>query len=245
MRQLEVMNTAAAQNPYLFSWRKRTLDVALGSALAGLSYPVEAATVIGLRRSLDHGPMYLRQARLGTTVCKLRTMYEAPLKSAYKTVRESSDLHDLRVPPGFPEAARRLRLDELPQFRQAVWGGIRGGAPRNSLVGVRPLLEHHADEFYEEVRAVDPDLAYRWRYQWQAVAPRGAFSPAACHFMGRDSNADLDIVEWVRLEDAYCQSSNEITDMTLIGQSLVKLGATVGEKLFSLTTNLSSKDADQ
>lgn len=207
---------------YIFSLRKRLFDVAVGSALTGLTIVPELVGATILRHQMDRGKIYFTQERLGTKIRKLRTMLNVPPDDMITSARQSSNLNDPRVPPGFPKFARKNRLDELPQLRQAVYDAAFhwDDTPRVSLGGIRPLITRHADEYYEEVAPHNPELAHRWRNVWLPIAPRAPFSPASVAFMGRESDEEKDLEEWMRLEVDYCENSDAATDLALIGQTL-------------------------
>jgi lipopolysaccharide/colanic/teichoic acid biosynthesis glycosyltransferase len=207
---------------YTFSLRKRWFDVIMGSTLAGLAAVPEVIGAALLKRSLDTGSVYIRQERLGTEITKLRTMLNVPPNDMITSVRQSSNVNDPRVPPGFPKFARQTRFDEVPQLRQAVYHAAFhwGNTPRISLGGIRPLITRHADEFHDEVAPRDPELARKWRDVWLPIAPRALFSPASVAFMRRESNENMDPAEWMKLEVDYCENSTMETDFSLIGQTI-------------------------
>lgn len=122
---------------------KRAIDVGASAlALLGLS-PVLGA-VAALVRLDSPGPVFFTQERLGRSgrvfrVFKFRTM----------TDRERSNSREIFGRD--PEVTRvgywlrRLKVDELPQ----LWNVLQGDM---SLVGPRPALPRHLEEYDEEAR---------------------------------------------------------------------------------------------
>lgn len=206
---------------YIFSPQKRLFDVVVGTAATALTILPEMAGAALLKRELDSGDIYITQKRLGTKIVKLRTMLNVPPNEMITSVWQSSNLEDPRVLPGFPAFARSVRFDELPQLRQAAGHALTrwGNKPRMSLVGIRPLIDRHADEYAEHVRPKNPKLAEEWRDKWLPIAPRGVIGPAAVEFMGRKSNEALDPEAWMRLEVDYCENADMNTDIALIGKA--------------------------
>ncbi len=231
---------------YTFSLRKRWFDVVMGSALAGLAAVPEVIGAALLKRSLDTGSVYIRQERLGTEITKLRTMLNVPPNDMITSVRQSSNINDPRVPPGFPRFARKTRFDESPQLRQAALDAAFhwSNTPRASLCGIRPLITGHADEFHDEVASQDPELAHKWRHVWLPIAPRAPFSPASVAFMRRESNEAMNPAEWMKLEVDYCENSDMTTDFGLIGQTIGNVAMATIEEVADRFKSLFSKPGE-
>ncbi len=219
---------------YIFSNRKKVLDLTVASTAAMLAAPIEWATARALRKSIGEGPAYFEQERLGFTLRKLRTMLVPGAGEDQESVWDSSSLSDPRIPSGVAKFARSSRFDELPQLRQVVRGALAFGVERRlSMVGIRPLLDDHAAEFYEAARAKEPEAAERWYKEWIPNAPLGVISPAAAHYMGRSDNKEVDAATWVRLEDEYCQNADTLTDLTLMGNTMGKMANAAGSAAVS------------
>lgn len=224
---------------YIYSDEKRRLDAVLGAVLSLAAAPVEAATILALRKNLDRGPMYFRQQRVGVEIIKLRTMTRDANREGKESVWDASSLKDVRIPSAAAEITRRARLDEIPQFRRAAIGALRNDWPRMSLVGVRPLVPKHAQQYYELVAPQDEQLADSWMH-FQRYGPQGTISPASLHYMGRADNTDIDVKHWMELETDYCLTADRQTDLRLIGQTLgnvMIMGAQVSGRLLQRTFN--------
>ncbi len=125
---------------------KRAIDLA--GALVGLvlSAPLVALLAVAIKRESPRGPVFFRQARVGTghqpiTIWKLRSM--APDAAATDAARQSTARGDPRV-LRIGAFMRRWNLDELPQF----WNVLRGDM---SLVGPRPERPYHVDRLSAEI----------------------------------------------------------------------------------------------
>lgn len=133
---------------------KRVFDIVC-SALALLSSaPVLGLAAIGIRLS-SRGPILFRAARVGLggedfVMHKFRTMH---VRCGDDSVITGSD--DKRVFP-FGSLLRQLKIDEIPQFHDVLWG-------RMSVVGPRPedprIVERHYTPRQMETLRVKPGLA--------------------------------------------------------------------------------------
>jgi exopolysaccharide production protein ExoY len=156
-------------------WRrhvKRTMDIAVGSALVIVLLPLMAAIAVVIK-ARSRGPVLFRQERLGrdgTTfqLLKFRTMYvdatdrlraEPELHASY--VRNDYKLSlddDPRIVPG-GRFLRRSSFDELPQLFNVLAGSM-------SLVGPRPVVAGELD-CYGHYRwaylGVKPGITGRWQ----------------------------------------------------------------------------------
>jgi lipopolysaccharide/colanic/teichoic acid biosynthesis glycosyltransferase len=120
---------------------KRTIDIVVSIALAVLTLPVwiVIAATIWLD---DHGPVFLRQARLGRggvpfAMWKFRSM------RAF-VAGQSDEERITRV----GRLLRRYHVDELPQLINVITGDM-------SLVGPRPERPEIAERILEEVPDFD------------------------------------------------------------------------------------------
>lgn len=124
---------------------KRLLDVT--ASIAGLLFllPVFAATAALIKLD-SRGPVFFRQKRVGRhglpfRIWKFRTMViDAEAKGQITIGR---DPRVTRI--GY--LLRRLKLDELPQLLNVLFGDM-------SLVGPRPEVPHYVDCYPEDVRNV-------------------------------------------------------------------------------------------
>jgi exopolysaccharide biosynthesis polyprenyl glycosylphosphotransferase len=130
---------------------KRLVD--LVGALVGLilSAPVVAVLAVLIKRESPDGPIFFRQARIGTghrpfTLWKLRSMVpDAAATDARQQSTARGDARLLRI-GGF---MRRWNLDELPQFWNVFCGNM-------SLVGPRPERPLHVDRLSTEIPHYHP-----------------------------------------------------------------------------------------
>ncbi|MEX0762003.1 MAG: sugar transferase [Dehalococcoidia bacterium] len=129
---------------YLFSRRKRAVDIAL--AIVGLTLAVLALPFIWLMvKLMDRGPVFYRQERLGRygrsfRILKFRTMTVTAEANGRAVWTQDGD------PRIFPFGAvlRRTYVDELPQW----WNVLKG---EMSAIGPRPERPELADEIERAV----------------------------------------------------------------------------------------------
>lgn len=194
-------------------------------------YPIERAVAHHLASDIGEGPTYISQERVGITIEKLRTMRGADDSSVPDSLHQGGPLSNPRIASRFAARVRLSRLDELPQIRQVVAESIANEPNRLSLVGLRPLLKRHADEFWKIAKDTetgeDKGLADRWRGLWAEEAPKGVTGPAALEYAVRNSNADIDPFNWVKLEDEYCRNASSGRDVEILAKTgllLVRMG---------------------
>ncbi|WP_231403112.1 sugar transferase [Hymenobacter guriensis] len=135
---------------------KRGLDI-VGSALfLVLASPVYAFTAVMVRLS-SPGPIFYSQDRIGKggqpfRIYKFRSMYV----DAERQGPSLSSQHDPRITP-WGRFMRKVRLDELPQF----WNALKGDM---SLVGPRPERQFYIDQIvavaphYRHLHRVRPGI---------------------------------------------------------------------------------------
>lgn len=130
---------------------KRTLDVALACLMLVVVLPVMAVAAIAIK--LDSpGPVLFCQQRMGRNfrrfrILKLRTMHIQLPGPAYTLGQDPRITRIGRV-------LRWLKVDELPQLWNVLWGHM-------SLVGPRPVVPILAEEFrdcYSRLLKVRPGL---------------------------------------------------------------------------------------
>jgi len=123
---------------------KRLLDLAAGSLLLLLAFPVLAICAAAVKLS-SPGPILYRQIRVGRdqlpfTLWKLRTMQ---VDAEAEAVEVLAQLDDPRLTP-IGAFLRRFRLDELPQLVNILAGSM-------SLVGPRPERPGFVQRYLKEV----------------------------------------------------------------------------------------------
>jgi lipopolysaccharide/colanic/teichoic acid biosynthesis glycosyltransferase len=141
--------------PYLYSRRKRALDVALSGGALLVAAPVIAAAALAVRLESHGHPIY-RQHRVGKDghgfeVIKLRTMVSGAEHMGAGMAVDEGDTRITRV----GAFLRRTSIDELPNLVNVLRGEM-------SLVGPRPTLQSQVDQYTDRQRqrlAVRPGLS--------------------------------------------------------------------------------------
>jgi lipopolysaccharide/colanic/teichoic acid biosynthesis glycosyltransferase len=141
--------------PYLYSRRKRALDVALSGAALVVAAPVIALAAIATRLESPGHPIY-RQHRVGKDghgfeVIKLRTMVSGAEHMGAGMAVDEGDTRITRV----GALLRRTSIDELPNLLNVLRGEM-------SLVGPRPTLQVQVDQYTDRQRrrlSVRPGLS--------------------------------------------------------------------------------------
>jgi lipopolysaccharide/colanic/teichoic acid biosynthesis glycosyltransferase len=166
------------ENPRVYLFGKRLIDLALGSFAFTLALPILVVAAVAVRVS-SRGPILFRQRRVGLagktfTMWKLRTMYagtdsddaahRAYVRSMFTqnaTADARKGLHKLdddRV-TRVGRLLRRTSIDELPQLFNVLRGEM-------SLVGPRPALPWEVELFapYDRLRSlVKPGITGLWQ----------------------------------------------------------------------------------
>jgi len=140
---------------YLFSRRKRALDVALSGGALLVAGPIIAVAALAVRLESHGHPIY-RQHRVGKDghgfeVIKLRTMVTGAEHIGAGMAVDEGDTRITRI----GAFLRRTSLDELPNLVNVLRGEM-------SLVGPRPTLQHQVDAYTDRQRqrlAVRPGLS--------------------------------------------------------------------------------------
>ena len=141
--------------PYLYSRRKRALDVALAGGALLVTAPVVAAAALAVRLESHGHPIY-RQHRVGKDghgfeVIKLRTMVSGAERMGAGMAVDEGDARITRV----GAFLRRTSIDELPNLVNVLRGEM-------SLIGPRPTLQTQVDAYTDRQRqrlAVRPGLS--------------------------------------------------------------------------------------
>lgn len=180
------------------SWERRArrvLDLII-SATALLAGAPFALAFIVLARLTSRAPVFFAQSRVGLhgrifTMYKFRTL---PPKPAYVTDRLWSGTAPWEAGL-LARLARRLGVDEWPQF----WNVVRG---EMSVVGPRPERPHFASRFQNQMPA------YRRREQ---VKP-GITGWAQIHALRGDS----DVAARLEYDLAYIENQSLLLDMKVL-----------------------------
>ncbi|GAB4335168.1 MAG: undecaprenyl-phosphate glucose phosphotransferase [Calditrichia bacterium] len=124
--------------------KKRLFDIFFSGSVLVLTFPVIALAAF-LIKITSKGPAFFIQLRTGYNnndfYCyKIRTMVETDniIKDTVQAIKD-----DPRVTP-IGKFLRKYNIDELPQFLNVLKGDM-------SVVGPRPHMLHHTDEFRKRV----------------------------------------------------------------------------------------------
>jgi lipopolysaccharide/colanic/teichoic acid biosynthesis glycosyltransferase len=131
--------------PYLYSRRKRALDLAIAGTLAAIGAPVVALAAAAIRLESPGHPIY-RQTRVGKDghifeVIKLRTMVTGAEHMGAGMAVDEGDSRITRV----GAFLRRTSIDELPNVVNVLRGEM-------SLIGPRPTLRVQVDAYTDRQR---------------------------------------------------------------------------------------------
>ncbi len=196
-------------SPYLFSRRKRLLDVV--GALAILTILAPLLIIVALIvRSTSRGPALFCQARTGArgnpfTLYKFRSMH---LHAIDNNIVVQASQTDARI-TAIGRFIRRTSVDELPQIFNVLEGTM-------SLVGPRPHAIQH-DEYYSK-----RITSYRQRF-----AARPGLSGLAQINGARGATPLIrDMERRIAYDLDYIRSASLIGDIRIIG-------ATIREMIFS------------
>ena len=188
------LNRAAARRTGLRL--KRAFDLAVGSFLVLVTWPIMLAAAIGVRLS-GPGPILFRQPRVGRhgrvfQLLKFRTM-------------EVDDGSDTRWSPDQERITRigrflrRSSLDELPQFLNVLKGDM-------SLVGPRPERPHFVEQFSSSVP----------RYGDRHRVPAGLTGWAQVHGL---RGAGTSIPERIQLDNYYIEHWSLWRDVVIMART--------------------------
>jgi lipopolysaccharide/colanic/teichoic acid biosynthesis glycosyltransferase len=130
---------------YLFSRRKRWLDLVIAGPALALAAPVIAVAAVAIRLE-SRGHAIYRQGRVGRDghafeVYKLRTMITGAERMGAGLAIDEGDTRITRV----GALLRRMSIDELPNLVNVLRGEM-------SLVGPRPTLQVQVDHYTDRQR---------------------------------------------------------------------------------------------
>lgn len=122
---------------------KRVCDLLLATILLILTLPIQIATVV-LIKVLSPGPAIYTQKRVGMNekefiMYKFRTMHI----NAESTGVQLTQDNDPRIIRG-GKWLRRMRIDELPQLLNVIYGDM-------SMIGPRPERAHFTEQFEKQM----------------------------------------------------------------------------------------------
>lgn len=146
-----LLSTTQSELTFEQKFIKRAIDIVLSGIGLVIASPIMLIEAIAIKLE-DHGPVFYTQNRLtknGKTfkVLKFRTM----VVDADKMSIHPAFTNDQRITK-VGNVLRKLRIDELPQLINIFYGDM-------SIVGPRPLLPEHVEQFVEAC----PEFKYRHR----------------------------------------------------------------------------------
>lgn len=209
---------------------KRIFDVV--SAASGLLVLSPLLVVVAaLVKLTSAGPVLFRQERMGRggrpfPIYKFRTMVaDAPARGRAITIGD--DPRITRV----GRVLRKTKLDELPQLINVLRGDM-------SLVGPRPEVRRYVEMFpaeFAEILRVRPGITDLASLQYRDEAA----------ILGEAENPEEEYIqrilpEKIRLARQYVQAPSLVTDLRLIGQTLLRLLADRMPSSLGLRTEPSS-----
>ena len=153
--------------PYLYSRRKRALDVVLSGGALLVAAPVIALAALAVRLESPGHPFY-RQHRVGQDghgfeVIKLRTMVSGAERIGAGLALDAGDDRITRV----GKWLRRTSVDELPNLLNIARGEM-------SLVGPRPLIleeDAHVLEWARKRLDLKPGITGLWQVLGRSDIP--------------------------------------------------------------------------
>lgn len=183
----------------------------MAAAVGGLLLLSPVFLVAAVAVKLDSaGPVFFYQDRIGRgfrrfAIVKFRTMtHDAP---GARDLTVGDDPRITRV----GRRLRRLKIDELPQLLNVLWGDM-------SLVGPRPELPRFVELFredYAEVLRVRPGITDFASLKYRDEAALLARSPRPDEQYLREILPDK-----ILLAKAYVRQSSMAVDLRLIGRTM-------------------------
>lgn len=221
---------------YLFF--KRAFDILAALAGIAVTSPVWLIAIIGIKLS-DPGPVFYKATRIGKdnkefTMWKFRSMRIPKAESEKSEASFKADTN--RIFP-FGELCRRLKIDELPQLLNILFGTM-------SVVGPRPAAR---DQVH---------IMRAGKYSIAATVKPGLTGPAALYdYIYGDSVEDLEdykrlvLPTRLELEAYYPEHMSAWYDIKLIWYTVVCVMASLFKKepkrIFAeLTGCVDAKEAD-
>jgi len=185
---------------------KRTLDIAISSALLVVSAPLMAAVALAIKLT-SPGPVFFLQERVGLNkrrfrVFKFRTMVPDAEKLMPKLVDKNEVSgpvfkikRDPRITP-IGKLLRRSSIDELPQLLNVLKGDM-------SLVGPRPLPVRDYEGFSED---------------WQRR--RFSVKPGITCLWQVNGRSDISFDRWMLLDLQYMDEWSLWLDMKILAKTI-------------------------
>ncbi|WP_271711954.1 sugar transferase [Hugonella massiliensis] len=209
---LEGVDLAGIEKRYGYRFAKRTFDIAF-SALMIVGFCWLFALIAVLIKIDDpKGPVFFKQKRVGKLDAKGNPKYFTMYKFRSMCVDAESKLPELRelnekTGPVFKIAddprvtrvgkwLRKLSLDELPQFVNALKGDI-------SIVGPRPALPAEVATYND--------------YQKQRLLVKPGIT---CYWQTRRNRDSITFDEWVDLDLLYVKQCSVWADFKLVVQTV-------------------------
>lgn len=199
---------------WLASRQKRSMDIALSTALLPVALPLFLAALVSIKAVDGYDPRFSHE-RIGKdnelfTVHKLRTMSPDEIPD----IASSSGFLDSRATKlgGF---LRKIRLDEVPQLINIYQGDM-------SVVGPRPLVPNQYNEIMDSLDASG-------QKEWQHA--RSSMKPGMIDRFGistyKNNYSELSVQNRVEQDIAYFHDASLRTDINIISNSLNLLPRTL------------------
>jgi lipopolysaccharide/colanic/teichoic acid biosynthesis glycosyltransferase len=196
-----MVNAIEGQRVAYRQWRgysaiRRATDVAIASLALALASPVLLATVLAI--AIEDGfPVLFVQTRVGRfgrtfKMYKLRTMYTHACGNSYKP-GSSADPRITKV----GRIARKLSIDELPQFVNVLRGDM-------AVVGPRPEMPFIVERYqrWQHLRSlVPPGITGLWQTTVRSTVP-------------------LDRPEATLIDLEYVRRASPFFDLSLVARTL-------------------------
>ena len=193
----------------MYRFFKRLFDFVI--AICGISILFPFLLIISIAIKLDsHGPVFYRGERVGRFGKTFRIFKFRTMQPNAELLGTTTTLNDPRI-TRVGRFLRKFKLDELPQLVNVVMGDM-------SIVGPRPEVEEHTNEYDEEEKII------------LTVMP-GITDYSSIRFvsldkvLGSESPHDVYITtirsQKNRLRIRYVQSQSFKEDMKIIFQTIV------------------------
>lgn len=199
-------------NPHT-EW-KRVFDIVFSIGILLITFPVFIVVALLIKLS-DGGPVFYAHERITMSgrkfkCLKFRTMRVNADKELQKILDENESLREewnktfkLNKDPRITRIGKILRktsLDEFPQFLNVLMGDM-------SVVGARPIVGCELDNYYKESAgrycSMKPGITGPWQ-------------------VGKRSDVD-NYDERVKMDDWYILNYSLLTDMKIIGKTVVTM----------------------
>lgn len=209
---LEGVDLVGIEQRYGYRFAKRAFDIAFSALMVVAFCWLFALIAVLIKIDDPKGPVFFKQKRVGKLDAKGNPKYFTMYKFRSMCVDAESKLPELRelnekTGPVFKIAddprvtrvgkwLRKLSLDELPQFANALKGDI-------SIVGPRPALPAEVATYND--------------YQKQRLLVKPGIT---CYWQTRRNRDSITFDEWVDLDLLYVKQCSAWADFKLVVQTV-------------------------